>query len=275
MNVYRSIGGRANTSGVERIDRDGCMEVLEMGEAEVTPRGRMNWYNKATIDKRGPLPEDVYETEEDNSHGNDMRTEIDMRTRLPRKHQFSTEARLSEERGDPPKFQKSIGNKELAVGITKGMVLSPDDKRSLLDPDTGKKALDDMKGTLSETKKASSKIKMVKGSHKFAMATAFERIAKTITDEVLSNDDIIEISKAANVSIEDVLLLEKVAMKNANLTQTYSRIRRRRRRRTNPCDDANPGIKDNPLTPEVEKVGDEAEGEGELLQTCKEVGLLE
>lgn len=203
-NLYRSIGGRANTSGIERVNRDGKMEVLQMGEAEVTPKERMTWNAKAKLDPRGRLPEEIYEVEKDDS-GNPMGVDDKVRTRLPRQHQYSTEARLSSQRGDKPSFHKSTATSAQAHGSTDGMI----DNNVHVDPanrkDTPKKKL---------------------ASSDYRLANAFVKVSESLSvRDFLDSKSVAEISKASNVSVEDVLILEKIAKGNNGLSMKYKDIK--------------------------------------------------
>jgi hypothetical protein len=246
---------------VERVNRDGNLEVLQMGEAEVTPRERCrNWYAKAKIDERGRLPEDRYPTEEE-THGNDMRRDVDNRTTLPRKHEYSTEARLAEARGEEVDFHKSKDCREKAVGITEGMVLSDDDKRTLLDADKGQK------------KEASA------ADPRMIEARVFERVAHLVDIDEISDDDIVDISTSFGVPVERVLHLERVAKSNGDLAHKYALLARRRRDPNAQCGcsrctcgkDGVPGTVKNPEPGVFEKETDE----DDLLETAKSIGLVE
>lgn len=221
MNVYRSIGGRANTSGVERIDRDGQMQKLQMGEAEVTAHERMQWNAKCGKDKRGNLVEDFYEVEKDESHGNSMAVDSvsssDMtRVRFPRPHQHSTEARLSGQRGDKIEFPKSDATAGEAFGVRDGMVLSENDTRNF----DMKEAKKQLKENDEEKTKAG---KVVTASTDTNLIDAFVRVAKIMSESgKLEVEDVVGISSDYDVRIEDIFMLEKVAEKNPELMKKYA-----------------------------------------------------
>lgn len=221
MNIYRSIGGRANTSGVERIDRDGQMEKLQMGEAEVTPHERMQWNAKCKKDKRGNVIEDIYDVQKDESHGNSMSVDSVSsdnmtRTRLPRPHQYSYESRLVEQRGEKVDFPKSEASKEEAYGIREGMALSENDTRNF-DMKEAKKSLKEN----DEKRIKSGKISTSSCDRK--IADAFVKVARIVSNGgSLEVDSAVDISEDYNLPVEDVLVLEKVAMKNPELVKKYA-----------------------------------------------------
>lgn len=220
MNVYRSIGGRANTSGVERINRDGQMEKLQMGEAEVTPHERMKWNSKCTKDKHGNTIEKRYDVAKDDSHGNSMGVDSVSssgmtRVKFPRPHQFSTESRLAAQRGEKVDFPKSEATKEEAFGITKSMVMTEGDTRNF-DMKEAKKQLKEN----DENPVKSGKI--IAGSNKNS-ADAFVKVAKIVSESgELGVDQVVEISVDHDLPIEDVVVLEKVALKNPDLMKKYA-----------------------------------------------------
>lgn len=255
-NLYRSIGGRANTSGVERVNRDGKMEVLQMGEAEVTPKERMNWNAKAKLDPRGRLPEEIYKVESDDG-GNPMAVDDKVRTRIPRKHQYSTEARLSDQRGESPTFHKSTATSAQAHGVTEGMVAD----NTFVDP--AKKE----KGDINKRKKE----KMAKGSSDYKLADAFRKVSDTLsTKDFVDSKTVAAISRSSNISVEDVLLLEKVAQSNKELAGKYRGIKGRCQR----CQVSKevPGTKE---TPEGLVKISLPEDDDDVSLTAEEVGLLE
>lgn len=218
MNIYRSIGGRANASGVERINRDGEMEILQMGDAEVTPTQRENWNAKSRIDDRKWYPDDRVETNKDNG-GTSMNVDFKERTRLPRESQYSTESRLSKQRGDTLTFQKSDADADIANGKTIGMILSPNDKRA-----KDKKLIDEemkiIDNRLSIDKKKENKTSFT--SKEFKVASAFAKVSNILSvDGKIENKYAIEISNNYNMSIEDVFLLEKIAKNNTLLANKY------------------------------------------------------
>jgi hypothetical protein len=264
MNAYRSIGGRANASGVERVNRDGGIEVLEMGEAEVTTEDRISWYSKAKISDRGVIPDEIYDTEIDTA-GNDMRRNVDFRTSTPRPQEYSTEARLSESRGEKVAFHQATDTDELALGITEGMILSDDDRRSLH----------------KKTKKKKKALTESFDNKKLSMARAFERIAYLTDIGELENSDLVDISSAYNIPVNKVIMLEAIASESTEITKKYADVSRsRRRRRKNrhekclPCSKKNdvPGTDEDATGLQKETV---EEGGGSLVNTCKEVGLIE
>jgi hypothetical protein len=256
-NVYRSIGGRANTSGVERVDRDGQMEKLQMGEAEVTPKERLSWYNKAGLDPRGSLPEEIYEVEKD-TIGNQMNVDNKERTRLPRPHQYSTESRMAEARGDKITFPKSEDTKDKAFGVTPGMVLTKGDSRNavvkekLATQKEEEKTVEDLNDEQTfdgnNSNYPSREIEVRK-----AMASAFVKVAKIMQSSAhLPSESVIHISDTDGVSVEDVLLLEKVAAKNKDLAQKYSQVMVNKK----------PGMQKVVMRPKHNPAGPDAKGPG-------------
>lgn len=220
MNVYRSIGGRANTSGVERINRDGQMEKLQMGEAEVTPHERMQWNAKCTKDPRGRLPEEIYKVEKD-SIGNSMSVDFvsgkgRMRVKLPTPRQYSTESRLAELRGEKVQFPKSVNNEDKAFAITPGMVFSENDTRNF-----------DMKEAKKELKKQEENPtkagKILTASKDLAKMNAFVKVARIVGEfGQVDNETIIEISNENQLPVEEVFVLEKIAKSNSDLAKKYA-----------------------------------------------------
>lgn len=229
MPSYRSIGGRPNTSGVERVNRDGQMEVLQMGQAEVTPKQRIGWYNKATIDPRGSLPEEIYRVEKDET-GNSMNVEGDERTRLPRPHQYSTESRLAESRGEKLQFHKSIKAEDRAFGVTPGMVFTSGDTRNVSvekkekDASVAEKLIQKRDSKQSfDGNNSNYPPKDIKVRKSYA--AAFSKIARVMsTESHLQNETVLHISSDFGLPIEDVILLEKVASKNKDLARKYQKI---------------------------------------------------
>lgn len=289
MNIYRSIGGRVDFSGVERVNRDGKMEVLKPDDVEVTPHERTTWYNKAKIDVRGSTPEEIYEVEKGNTHGNSMAVDVENRTMLPRKHQYSTEARLSEQRGEKPQFHKSDASIDNAVGVMTGQIVPDAADRKLFD-EAGKtvtpgkaKKKDNPVGAETE---ASSTGKMTKGSREFRMASAFEKIACAICNkkddstEALSSSDIVKISDDTELPVEDVFLLERVAANNPDLVECYAHARDldagkrrliRRKMRTPVVENDIPGNEDA-AGQKIQHVSDPEQEK--LCDSAKEVGLI-
>jgi hypothetical protein len=272
MPSYRSIGGRPNSSGVERVNRDGQMEVLQMGQAEVTPKQRTNWYNKAGIDPRGSLPEEIYPVEKDEV-GNSMNVDGDERTRLPRPHQYSTESRLAESRGDKIEFPKSVDNEERAYGVTPGMVFTSGDTRNVVvekrikDAETAAKliAKKDEKQSFDGNNSNYSPRDI---NIRKAYAAAFSKVAKIMEkDSHLRSETVLHISEDCGIPVEDVFLLEKVATGNKELAKKYVKIKT-----------DIPGVKDDEgdtTKPFVEKVSDDTDDEEEITdpKKLKEIGL--
>lgn len=222
-NVYRSIGGRANPGGVERINRDGKMEILSLGHEEITPKERMNWNAKAKLDPRGRLPEDFYKVES-NDAGNSMAVDDETRTRLPRKHQYSTEARLSEDRGEKAVFHKSTATSAQAHGVTDGMVAD----NTFVDPGKyeGDIGAEDRSGKKNKAPEKPEKRKVDASSYK--LADAFVKVAETLSQkEFLDSKTVAAISNTSEVSVEDVLSLEKVAQGNIPLATKYRMIKKK------------------------------------------------
>jgi len=106
-----------NEVGVERVNRDGGVEVVNDDKVEVSVDDRMKWYNNVKLDEEREI-----ETET-NEQSNSMRRDEKMRTSLPRKEEFSTERRLEEERkpGSTTSFT-SEATKEQAMGKAFSMV---------------------------------------------------------------------------------------------------------------------------------------------------------
>jgi hypothetical protein len=252
-NLYRSIGGRANPGGVERIDRDGKMEVLPMGGEEVTPKERMAWNAKAKLDPRGRLPEDIYDVTVDEA-GNPMAVDDKVRTRLPRKHQFSTEARLSDQRGDKPVFHKSTATSAQAHGETEGMVKN---KEHVYPPNGS--------GQMVNEKDK----KMTNKSANYKLADAFRKVAHSIEGcDCLDHQSVAEISSTSDVSVEDVLLLEKIAQNNNNgITDKYKKVKK-----CPHCQDKSgvPGTVSDPNSQDEDELTKES-----VKQTAFECGLME
>lgn len=283
-NAYRSIGGRANTSGVERVNRDGQMEKLQMGEAEVTPKERIGWYNKANLDPRGNLPEDFYKVEKDEA-GNPMNVANDERTRLPRPHQYSTEARMVEARGEKAEFLKSEDTDDKAFGITPGMVLTTGDTRNAVVKDKvaaekdAQKVIDERnKGQHFDGNNSNYPVK--DASTRRAYASAFVKVAKILQSAAhLTSESVIHISDTDGLSVEDVLLLERVASNNKDLAKKYSQVVVKLPKGFSPTKKPIPGVKpENPNAPEAEvvKVSKEPQeelGKEELKSVSMEVGL--
>jgi len=222
-NVYRSIGGRSNPGGVERINRDGKMEILSLGHEEITPKERVNWNAKAKLDPRGRVPEEIYKVEVDEA-GNPMAVDDKVRTRLPRKHQFSTEARLSDQRGEKPTFHKSTATSAQAHGVTDGMVAD----NTFVDPGKfeGDIGMEDRNGKDNRKVDKPEKRKVAKGSPDYKLADAFQKVASSLSvREFLDSKTVASISKATSVSVEDVLLLEKVAHSNDKLAAQYTAVK--------------------------------------------------
>jgi hypothetical protein len=283
MNIFRTIGGRVNVTGTERIDRDGRMEVLKQDEVEVTPAERIRWYNKAKIDTRGNTPEEIYDVEKGDTNGNDMAVDVKNRTMLPRKHQFSTEARLSEQRGEKPEFHKSDASLDNAVGVMTGAIIPDLPDRKVFD-EAGKTTTPDKQkkkdNPVSSETEASSSAKMTKDSKKFKMARAFEQISKIAMSDPsseikLSSSQVIDISDESGVSVEDVFLLERVAQSNPALAGDYAVVRDgippRRKRRNRPVSNEVPGT--DPKPGGFDKESDEDEQEN-LKATALKVGLI-
>ena len=285
MNIYRTIGGRVNVTGTERVNRDGQMEKLKPDEVEVTIQDRITWYNKAKIDVRGNVPEEVYEVESGNTHGNSMAVDMKHRTMLPRKHQFSTEARLSEQRGEKAQFNKSDSSLDNAVGVMTGAIIPNIPVREVFD-NAGKTTTpgkevkkDNPVGTEVE---ASSKLK--RGSREYKMASAFERLvlARDAEKEKLAASEIVRISDEVGLPIEDVFLLEQVSESNPDLTELYASIRdekrqrRLMRRRRNVQDNGIPGFQKDPAGLVKVSPDDESNIDQESLNaTSLQVGLSE
>lgn len=262
MNVYRSIGGRANASGTERVNRDGKIEVVNLGDAEVTPRDRMRWYSKAKIDQRGRLPEDIFDVDQ-SPGGNDMKVDVKNRTRQPRPHQYSVESRLQAQRGEKVEFPKSTKNRDNAVGIMSGAVL----------PDRGCEQ--------REEKKASTSM----APAKVRFASAFEKIAGSITGDGVSPAVLASVSAETGLSVEDVCMLERIALRNDELVEKYAGIRdperrqrhlKRLQKRRKTCPRSIPGNEDAPGDL-LEKSSDDEEttDQEKLNATALEVGLVE
>ncbi len=275
MGDYRSIGGRANMSGIERVNRDGQMEVLPIGETEVTPRERINWYNKANLDKRGNLPEEIYPQEKVDNIS--MNLKGDERTRLPRNSQYSTESRLSESRGEKIIFQESVGNDELAFGITPGMVFTEGDSRnvSIKNKKNDQKVLENKSKLQNELPLDgnNSNYSIKDANVKKAYCKAFTKVAKVmLTESHLSNQTILHISDLYGVPVEDVMLLEKISLYNKGLTNKYSKIEN--------YDDIDvPGLKgyNDDFVKESDDPENDLEDEDEdedIEETAKEVGLV-
>jgi len=246
----RGIGSRSGATPVERINRDGGMEVLEPEDVEITPRERIAWYSKAKIDQRGRTPEEIFGSEK-NEDGNPMEISDKVRTRLPRKHQLSTETRLLELRGEDTEFQTS-------------------------EADTVR-----VNGLIPEAKALGKKEKAT------AMCRAFEKVATTLaSNNVLDNASVISISNSTGVSIREVFALKEIAEGNKELREKYARVRsrdrrpirdRKRKQDQSCCTDV-PGVM--PLRKKrkiVEKgIGKETDDElnaDTLLEVADEVGL--
>lgn len=269
MNVYRSIGGRADASGIERVDRDGKIEVVSPENVEVTPLDRMKWYEKAKIDTRGNIPEEIFEVEQDLSSGTNMRVTVESRTSQPKPRQYSTESRLDVQRGEKISFPVSVGNRDNAVGIMAGAII----------PDRGVQAS-------SETKKTSS-AKMSKDSTKFRLASAFEKIAKASVTTGVTPKLVASVSKEFGVSVEDVCMLERVASANIDLAEKYAGIRdprvrvRSLKRKNRKCCQDIPGTEKNTPGNMLEKSSDDDDEENDelyakkLKETAIEVGLVD
>ena len=285
MNIYRTIGGRVNATGVERIDRDGQMEVLKQDEVEVTPAERTRWYNKAKIDVRGNTPEEVYDVEKGDTNGNSMAVDVEHRTMLPRKHQFSTEARLNDQRGTKPEFHKSDASIDNAVGVMTGAIIPNIPDRSEFD-EAGKTTIPGKQkkkdNPVSCETEASSSSTMKKDSKAFKMASAFEAVSKIAvktagSDLKLSTSEVISISDETGVSVEDVFLLERVAQSNPELAGDYASAREvgvrpeRKRRRLRKTRTEIPGTEPKPGG--FDKESDE-ENQENLNATALKVGLI-
>jgi len=260
MNVYRSIGGRANTSGVERINRDGQMEKLQMGQAEVTPHERMQWNARCTKDPRGRLPEEVYKVEKD-VVGNSMAVDFvsgkgRMRVKLPRPHQYSTESRLTELRGEKVSFPTSTDNDDKAFAITEGMVFSENDTRNF--------DMKEAKKQLKEQKENPTKAgKILTASKDIDKMNAFVKIARIVGDfGQVDNETIIDISNENQLPVEDVFVLEKIAKGNPELAKKYAQC---------PCGKHVKVKKEIPGEPAKEQVGET----GQIVESEEEnvVGL--
>ncbi len=289
-NAYRSIGGRANTSGVERIDRDGQMEKLQMGEAEVTPRERINWYNKAGLDPRGSLPEEIYEVAK--NENDNMNVTNEERTRLPRPHQYSTEARMAEARGEKLQHNMSVGNDDRAFGVTPGMVLTKGDTRNVVVKEkiaTEKKEQkvltdSDEKQTFdgNNSNYPPRDIEVRK-----AYAKAFVKVANIMDKgSCLHRESLLSISESSGLPIEEVFLLEKVARSNPDLVQKYKTASIKTKAE---CDcscgaDVPPGVKpkSNEKQDEVgvvkvskEPVNEEEEKKKKFMEHSYDAGLID
>jgi len=276
-NVYRSIGGRSNPGGVERINRDGKMEVLSLGHEEITPKERMNWNAKAKLDPRGRVPEEIYKVEVDEA-GNPMAVDDKVRTRLPRKHQFSTEARLSDQRGEKPTFHKSTATSAQAHGVTDGMVAD----NTFVDPGKfeGDIGAEDRSGKKNREIEKPEKRKIAKGSPDYKLADAFQKVASSLSvREFLDSKTVASISKATNVSVEDVLILEKVAHSNDKLAAQYTAVKspcqKCRRLRTKCPECQAKEVPGSVQTPQGLAKVSLPEVEDDMNSTAREVGLVE
>lgn len=264
MNTYRSIGGRLNASGTERVDRDGKIEVVKPCDIEVTPLDRMSWYNKAKIDTRGNVPEEIFGADQDISSGTSMNVTVDKRTSQPKPRQFSTEARLVEQRGEKVEFPIATNTRDAAVGIMAGAIL----------PDRGVESRD--KKEEENNKKAS----MSTDSVRFKTASAFEKIARLTKAGKIDTKSLVEIGEITGLPVREIFVLEKVAQDNPDLVDQYADVRdpkeskkRILRKKKNTCPGNIPGNTESPGCI-IEKESDDEE-EDKLKATALEVGLVE
>src|SRR3989304_1979192 len=94
--------GRFNGEvGVERVEHDGDVVKVRPAEVEVTPEDRVEWYENGGAPDEDKLiaKNPRLETQYDDG-GNPMWVNEKHRTSQPRKHQFSIERRMQEQR-DP------------------------------------------------------------------------------------------------------------------------------------------------------------------------------
>lgn len=242
----RGIGSRSGAAPVERVNRDGEIEVLELSDVEVTPRDRMNWYSKAKIDQRGRTPEEIFGSEKDDG-GNPLSVEGGPRTRLPRTHQHSTESRLTEWRGEECEFPVSEADETRAKGL-----IPPAEK-------LGEKAA--------------------------SFCKAFEMVVGTLHgNEVLDNRRVITIGQTTGLSLREVFALKEIAENNKDLREKYARIRTRKRKpkrdreKDQSCCGDLPGLmpkrKQKKIAPgRLGKETDEELDADTLLEVAQEVGL--
>jgi len=118
MKITHTAGRFNGEVGVERVNRDGDMEILEKREdVEVTLEDRMKWYAKATLDGRGPIVDKIFPPDSKDDGGNKMNiTDLAHRTSEPRPHQFSIERRLVEQR-DPNSTESIQSEATLAYAM--------------------------------------------------------------------------------------------------------------------------------------------------------------
>jgi hypothetical protein len=97
MKIYKIADRYNGEVGVERVNRDGKIEVLRPSDAEPTVQDRTKWYEKGKVDARGNNPDEMgFEIDRDDG-GNPMELkDLSHRTSMPRPHQYSIERRLRE-----------------------------------------------------------------------------------------------------------------------------------------------------------------------------------
>jgi len=281
----RQFLARDNSTAIERIDRDGAMEVLQTEDVEVTPRQRcQNWYNKCKIDPRGRFPDEIFPVEE-NTDGNPMEVTLAVRTRLPRPHQYSTETRLALQREEPVEFQMVTGkdSADRAVGITAGMVLPPRQnyEQDMTVDIKGTKKADKKAADVKDTKKATASVGVKKmSSRDVALANGFRAVARqlVVDDGGLKQSNVVAISDDHGISVKDVLMLEAIANRNHKLAKKY-RVAPDPKAGCQHADSIPGVVPENPKRPMkgIEKVTDEDEkiSPEELCEESDACGLTD
>jgi len=250
MNIVRTLGGRLNASGTERINRDGEMEVVKPEDIEVTSIQRINWNSKAKIDNRETYPDNSGDT----VNNNKMNVTLKLRTSLPKESEYSTESRLEVSRGNEPYFNKSESDEDTANGLTPGMIVNEQDTRNKkANIEEGNNMEDVMLKSKKENKKSN-----------FNIHDAFCKVSSIIDiDKNLSDKNILDINLENNIPVEEIVILEKIAKNNVDLKKKYILLKNKQMKNKIPGNVTTD-------TGELEK-----ESDPDICETCKEVGLIE